>query len=382
MRPRNVLVVILAVMLGAAAIFALRQLREPVAETSRDIPLTLPPPPEINTALIDDLLPRDSIQSIDEPIYESSAEADRVVDPDERVIGLIINGDARAYPINILSNHEIVNDVVGGEAVAITWCPLCFSALVFSREVAGQDQPLDFGVSGKLLYNTLVMFDRQTGTLWSQLYGAGIDGSLEGTVLAVFPSQLTEWDSWKRQYPGTLVLSKTGTCEQFNCGTYATNPRGSYDIDPYESYYNTPLEGVINNQIPRDAAGRSVKRRVLGVRVGDRARAYPFDILEELRLVNDNLNNTPLLVWFDPVTQTGLIYNRRVDGDVLAFTLDPADPLFLIDDLTDSKWLASTGEAVDGPLAGKQLADVVSTPAFEFGWFDYFSHSDAYSPDL
>ncbi len=131
------------------------------------------------------------------------------LDPEERVIGVIINGDARAYPIPILSNHEIVNDIVGGEPVAITWCPLCYTALVFSRNVEGWDEPLSFGVSGKLLYNTLVMYDRQSNTLWSQLYGAAVEGDLAGRTLAVFPSVNTEWAAWQSQYPDSWFSANT-----------------------------------------------------------------------------------------------------------------------------------------------------------------------------
>jgi hypothetical protein len=107
-------------------------------------------------------------------------------------------------------------------------------------------------VSGKLLYNTLVMFDRETESLWSQLYGGALDGPLAGQGLAVYPSLHTEWAAWQAQHPDTLVLSKRLTCRQFGCGTYAANPRASYLVDPYAGYYNQPDEGVINSQIPRD----------------------------------------------------------------------------------------------------------------------------------
>ncbi len=247
-----------------------------------DEPLALPPPPAVNPAAIITVLARDSIRSIDDPQFEPASAAAAGIDPDERVIGLVINGEARAYPIPILSAHEIVNDVVGGEPVAITWCPLCYTALVFSRRVGGQPEPLTFGVSGKLLENTLVLYDRQTESLWSQLYGGAIAGELTGSALGVFPSLHTEWAAWEALYPDSMVLSKALTCDQFDCGTYATNPRGSYDIDPYESYYITPYEGIVNFQIPREAGVEERKARVLGVRVGGQARAYPFKVLEKI----------------------------------------------------------------------------------------------------
>ncbi|MGB3717184.1 MAG: DUF3179 domain-containing (seleno)protein [Candidatus Promineifilaceae bacterium] len=201
-------------------------LPDPVS-LDNDQPLLVPPPPEVDPALIDSLLPRDSILAIDEPQFQTAEEASQSLAPDKRGIGLVINGDARAYPIPVLSVHEIVNDNVGGEPVAITWCPLCYTALVFSRQVNEAMEPLSFGVSGKLLYETLVMYDRQTESLWSQLYGAVVDGSMAGARLAFFPSVFTEWGAWLQQHPETLVLDKGATCARFQCGTYSSNPRGS-----------------------------------------------------------------------------------------------------------------------------------------------------------
>ena len=342
-------------------------------------PIEIIPPPSINPSDIKSLLSRDSIRAIDDPSFETAELADKNLEPDERVIGVLINGEARAYPIPILSSHEIVNDIVGGEPVAITWCPLCYTALVFSRQVEGQDQPLTFGVSGKLLYNTLVMFDRQTDTLWSQLYGVALEGPLNGTSLDIFPSIHTEWKVWKSQYPETLVLSKTITCEQFGCGTYADSPRFNYEVDPYVSYYNTPREGVIDSQIPRDDFIPSAKKRVLGVRLAGKTRAYPFDIFTRQSVINDVIGGEPILIWFDPESQTGVAFIRQIDNQPLTFFADSDELGTLIDRETGSRWRALTGEAVSGVLQGKKLPGVFVTTAFEFGWFDYFPDSDMYT---
>ena len=342
------------------------------------VTLKMPSPPSINPADIVSLLPPDSILAIDDPVFESAGMADESLEPDERVIGVLINGEARAYPIPILSSHEVVNDVVGGEQVAITWCPLCYTALVFSRHIREQNQILTFGVSGKLLYNTLVMFDRQTNSLWSQLYGVAVDGPLDGTSLTIFPSLHIEWKLWKSQHPETLVLSKRLTCQQFNCGTYADNPRGSYTVDPYASYYNTPLEGVIDHQIPREDITLTAKERVLGVRLAGEARAYPFSELASQTVINDVLGGLPILVWFDGVSQTGVAYSRQVDNKTLSFFADSEDTMILIDDKTGSQWNATTGIAIRGPHRGLKLKEIFVTPAFSFGWFDYFPNSDTY----
>ncbi len=344
-----------------------------------DHPLRVPPPPSVDPALIVTVLPRDAIRAIDHPQFESATQATEI-DPDEHVIGVVIHGEARAYPLPILSSHEIVNDVIGGEPVAVTWCPLCYTALVFSRRVEGRAAPLTFGVSGKLLYNTLVMYDRETGSLWSQLYGAAIDGPLAGKTLRLYPSLLTEWAAWRAEHPHTQVLSKRLTRLQFNRGTYAESPRGSYDVDPYASYYNMPDEGVVNHQIPRDAFQRRRKERVLGLRVGDRARAYPFRVLARHPVVNDRVGDVPVLVWFDPETQTGVAFDRRVAGRVLTFRADSAAPDVLVDRETGTRWRALTGTAVSGPLQGQHLRWLPSTPAFAFGWYDHYPHSETYSP--
>ena len=368
-------------MAAAAALtwLALVRLRPaPSPAAAPDRPLPIPPPPTVNPRAIDTLLPRDSIRAIDRPRFEPASQADSSMKPDQRLIGLVLNGDARAYPLPILSVHEVVNDVVGGEPVAVTWCPLCYTALVFSRHVPGREEPLTFGVSGKLLYNTLVMVDRQTDSLWSQLYGAAVDGPLTGERLSFFPSQFTTWEQWYARYPESKVLSKRLTCEQFNCGSYSDNPRGSYVVDPYASYYKSGDLGVVDNQIPRDAGPSALKRRLLGVRVGPAARAYPYAVLREQPLINDVLNGVPVLIWFDPQSETGVAFERRVEGQTLTFRASEHHPRMLVDEQTESRWQASSGRAIHGPLRGRRLPFLVATSAFAFGWYDYFPDSDTY----
>lgn len=364
-------------MLGLAIVLALG--RGDPEQPAGDRPVLVPPPPEVDPGLIQQLLPKDSIRAIDDPQFEGDAQVAAGMNPDERVVGLVINGDARAYPINILSVHEVVNDVVGGEPVAITWCPLCYTALVFSRQVEGRAEPLSFGVSGALLHETLVMYDRQTDSLWSQLYGAAVDGPLDGARLAFFPSVHTEWSAWQKEHADGQVLSKSLTCAQFNCGSYANNPFGSYEVDPYESYYQRPDEGVVNRQLLRDGAERGPKKRVLGVRLAGRARAYPYDTLKEQTIVNDEINGVPILIWFDPATKTGAAFGRRLGTRTLTFDAYPADPDVLVDRESGSRWQAISGTAVSGPLEGESLLPLVATPAFEFGWSNYFPESETYT---
>ncbi len=351
------------------------------APAAKDEPVLVPPPPEIEPSATVSLLPRDSIQAIDDPQFVNASEANRFMSADEKVIGLDINGDIRAYPIPVLSVHEIINDDVGGEPIAVTWCPLCYTALVFSRRSDIPDVLLTFGVSGKLLNNTLVMYDRESDSLWSQLYGAALVGPMAGARLSFFPSVFTQWSTWVAQHPDTLVLDKEAACEAFNCGTYSSNPRGSYDVDPYESYYNRSDEGVINRQIPRDSeeAIGTAKERVLGIRIAGQARAYPYSELGDRTLINDMVNGVPILVWLDSDTHTGLAYLRTIDALELSFFADDESTTIIIDEETGSEWDVTSGTALNGPLRGTQLTPVFATSAFEFGWYDYFPNSETFS---
>jgi hypothetical protein len=147
---------------------------------------------------------RDCIPSIDSPRYVSVAQASHV-DDDDVVLALSLQGYHRAWPAKILDQHEIVNDFIAGQPIAITWCPLCGSAVGVVREIDGQ--VTEFGVSGLLYNSDLVFYDRKTETLWDQVEAKGIVGPLAGTELELVPVTMTRWGKWKSAHPDTLVLS-------------------------------------------------------------------------------------------------------------------------------------------------------------------------------
>ena len=180
--------------------------------------------------------PRDGIPSIDDPIFVPIAE-DTALSENEAVIGLSINGDARAYPIRIITWHEIVNDVVGGVPVAVTYCPLCNSSLTFDRRVG--DKVLEFGTTGKLKDSNLIMYDRTTDSWWQQFSGDAIAGSYAGTLLKLLPSRLQSWAEFKAENPGGRVL-------------VANNPRlRDYGRNPYAGY-DTSRPFLYDGQLPPD----------------------------------------------------------------------------------------------------------------------------------
>src|SRR6266542_3789159 len=172
--------------------------------------------------------PRDGIPSIDMPRFEqvqdgkASGWAAGIGDV-EPVVSLVIGADARAYPLRVLIWHEIVNDTVGATPVAVTYCPLCNTALVFER--ASDGRTLDFGTTGKLRDSDLVMYDRQTESWWQQFSGQALVGKLAGTKLRQLPARIVSWRDFRQAHPSALVLDReTGSARD-----YGTNPYAGYD---------------------------------------------------------------------------------------------------------------------------------------------------------
>ncbi len=166
--------------------------------------------------------PKDGIPSIDTPEFVAVADAGNLA-ATEPVIGLVVAGDARAYPLRILIWHEIVNDTVGGVPVAVTYCPLCNSAVVYDRRVAGE--ATEFGTTGKLRNSDLVMYDRKTESWWQQFLGVAIVGARTGTQLKVLPARLESWERFAKRHPNgkVLVPNRPGM------RAYGANPYAGYD---------------------------------------------------------------------------------------------------------------------------------------------------------
>ena len=283
-------------------------------------------------------------------LFVSPAEGDNEWLDDELIIGFVNNGVARAYPVRLMSLHEIVNDTVGGDPVAITWCPLCFSAIVFDRTFEGR--VLEFQVSGFLYRNNLVMVDRQTNTYWDQLVGQGIRDVHSRDHLTTLPSAMTSWAEWKERYPNTTVLSaeRMGRVEEV--------------IDPYVSYYESGIAGIFGDENVNEAL--PAKSLVGGLITGKVARAYPLATIVAERAINDTLDDIPVLVVLDPEFQTGFAFGREVDGLVLTFQLTEQNEL--IDNETGSMWSIATGEAVSGEMMGAELPAIPITIGFWFSW--------------
>jgi hypothetical protein len=308
---------------------------------------------------------KDGIPAIDRPRFESTSEADRWLADREPVVILVIGDSAKAYPLQILMWHEIVNDELGGVPVSITFCPLCNTALAFDRRFDGQ--VLDFGTTGMLRHSDLVMYDRQTESWWQQATGEGIVGTYAGRQLTFLSSPVVSWTQFKGEYPdGTVLSRETGFSRD-----YGRNPYVRYDTrsGPYGGFFNAAKDGRL---LAMD--------RVVAITQGDSSVAYPTSTLRKLKVVNDEFAGQLIAVFWTPGTASALdeasiadgrdvgatgVFLRRVQGQVLEF--EPAGAGIFRDRQTGSTWNIM-GRALTGPLAGVRLNTVQHGNHFWFAW--------------
>ena len=207
--------------------------------------------------------PRDGIPAIHSPKFLPAEQAD-FLNPDDRVLALTLHGEARAYPVRILDWHEIVNDKIGETSFAVTYCPLCGSGVVFRAEAGGKK--LSFGVSGLLYKSDVLLYDRESESLWSQLLRRAVAGPLKGAGLESIPAVHTTWRDWKKRRPDAKVLST----ETGHKRDYARSPYGDYDS-------SRALYFPVGPEAPRFHP----KEPVLGVESGGAFKAYPFSELRK-----------------------------------------------------------------------------------------------------
>lgn len=299
--------------------------------------------------------PKDGIPSIDKPKFVPVEKA-TFIEEGDIVIGLQYNGVTKAYPLKILVWHEIVNDNIGGIPVAVTYCPLCFTSMVFVRNIDGQE--VEFGTSGKLYNSNLVMYDRLSDSLWSQAMVRGISGKYSGYELERLPFDLAYWREWKQLYPDTLVLSTD---------TGSTRP---YGVDPYGDYYTTPQ---IYFPVERSDDRLGPKEVVMGLDYNKNHKAYKLDDIVKQKVINDSIGEkSVLLVSLHPFMVRA--YDRVVDGNLLEFHLDDNR---LSDKQTGSEWNFE-GKAISGPLKGKQLTRLALDPSFWFSWAAFHPDTELY----
>jgi hypothetical protein len=247
--------------------------------------------------------PRDGIPAIDKPRF-TTAEAAAFMQSDDQVISVTMAGETRAYPLRILVWHEIVNDQIGGHSFAVTYCPLCGTAMVFDRQLG--ERTLSFGVSGLLYNSDVLMYDRETESLWSQLGMIAVSGPLVETPLEWLPSEQLTWVAWRELNPDGMVLST----ETGHARDYGRLPYAGYEESP-EIFFPVPEH---RTELPR-------KAWVLGIVQDGQAKAYPLEKLPAREPVTDHLNRKSIQIYYDPSTQLARITdeNGRVIPSVRSY---------------------------------------------------------------
>lgn len=300
--------------------------------------------------------PPDGIPSIDMPKFVNITQAQFLKD-DDLVIGLRLNGETKAYPLFILVWHEIVNDKFGNTPVTVTYCPLCFTTQVFDRTLNGTT--VQFGTSGKLYNSNLVMYDRLSGSYWSQALGESIKGSFAGAKLEKIPFDVARWSDWKSLYPDSLVL------------TTDTGFQRPYGSDPYGDYYTSneiifPVSHTDDRMHP--------KEKIAGFERLNHFKAYKISDIESSKIINDKIGEDKILLasFYPDMTRA---FDRKINDQVLDFVYSNGK---IVDTKTNSEWNFE-GYAISGTMKGEQLQRLTLNPGFWFEWAAFHPDTEIYS---
>jgi hypothetical protein len=290
----------------------------------------------------------DGIPSLDNPDLIDAADAE-YLRPDDLVFGVSINGDARAYPLRIMGWHEMFNDVIGGQPVALAYCTLCGSGILYDTSVEGQNEPFVLGSSGLLYRSNKLMYDQQTKSLWNQFTGEPVTGELahSGIRLKTLPVAITTWQDWRAANPGTRVLAlETGHRRDYSSGNV------------YRDYFASPdlmFPALVRaGQTPRQ------KDYVFGMRGTGVSRAWPLTAFTDMPVINDQFGGDPVVLVGDPKARTVRAY---MSGEQ-AFSEDPAG-------LTDGTTVWQVTEAALVAPDGRTLDRLPGHIAYWFAWDGY-----------
>jgi len=324
------------------------------------------------------LLKRDGIPPIDEPEYLNREEAVEIFFENEPVIAINFGTVPKAYPLSILTFHEIVNDSSAEIWYTITYCPLCNSSVVFNRklEFEGSSYLLDFGTSGMLRKSNLVMWDRQTETWWQQITGEGLSGKLAGAELGMLPSQIISVKEFFQDYPeGKMLSSKTGH-------------KRNYGTNPYEEYDNP------SNVKPRlfgEAVDNRLQtmERVIHIFGSETPKIYPLSAMRTEKVINDSHEGTDVVIFYQDGAVSVLdkaeisesknigsvtVFDPVVDNQKLSFKTSGGK---FKDHQTGSTWTLS-GKCIKGKYQGRQLKQVVYGNHFAFAWLAFYPETVIY----
>ncbi|MHC4758843.1 MAG: DUF3179 domain-containing protein [Planctomycetota bacterium] len=306
---------------------------------------------------------KDGIPAILKPNFIKADQASRWLTPKEPVISLVVNGKPKAYPLQILMWHEMVNDRIDGVPVLVTFCPLCYTAIAFDRTVDGQEEV--FGVSGLLRHSNLLMYDKRTESLWQQVTGQAVVGDMTGKQLKTLPAQIISYQQFVSAWPQGLILSqRTGYARD-----YGRNPYVGYDDISQKPYlFNGPSDDRLKPM-----------EKVIAVTIGSTDKAYPYSLTAKERVINDVVADYNLVVFHDNGAVSAMdqprismsretgstgVFSRMLDKKILSFVHKNGN---FYDEQTNSVW-DITGQAKEGPLKGKKLEPIAHGDFFAFIW--------------
>jgi hypothetical protein len=322
--------------------------------------------------------PPDGIPPIDEPAFISIDDASGWLGTAEAVVVVEIEGDARAYPVQILVWHEIVNDVVGGVPVSVTYCPLCNSAVAYDRRINGVETT--FGTSGRLYNSALVMYDRATETLWTHFDGRAVVGVLTGYELEAIGAPLMAFSDFTAAYPDGVVLDRAST-------GYVRD----YGRNPYVGYDNPEGTPFLFRGALDDRA--FAMQRLVGVTVDDVSIAWALDglVTRGPSVTEAEIAGIPIVILWTPGQRSALdlpdvsggrevgsagVFDRRLpDGNLVELQADDAGFF----DASGTRWNIA-GIATSGPLEGTQLERIPHLDTFWFAWSTYRPGTELITP--
>lgn len=303
----------------------------------------------------------DCIPQYSYPEIVSANEASYLTD-DDLVLGVVINGTARAYPHSTLWTHEIANDTVGGIRITVNYCPLTGTGLNFKGTI--DNEPATFGVSGFLYNNNLILYDHQTKSFWPQMLFTAAWGPQAGKQVELLPIYEMTWKAWKALFPNTTVVSS-----QYRSPYY---PYGNYITDHDHVLFSQDIDSRLN-----------AKDMVMGVIGPATAKAYPFKNMGLRSVINDEIDGEPIVVLFDSESKASAVYKRPIltSGETVEFEIADESagfPFTIKATGIDGEWnFAGTG--VNGYAQDHDLVMVTSAyTGFWLSWGTYYQIIDVY----
>lgn len=317
---------------------------------------------------------RDGIPALDQPRFVTVADARKWLSENEPVIALEVNGASRAYPMQILIWHEVANDQIAGVPVVITFCSVCNSAIVFKRKLG--PRVLSFGITGFVHGANMVLYDRETESWWQQFTGQAIVGDLMGQKLSRLPAQIISFSQFASAFPRGEVLSRQ------------TGYRRDYGRNPFIRYDD--IEGRPSHFRGKPDARLRAMEKVIGIEIGDTAKAYPYSISKARRVIYDRIGEQEIVIFHADGATSALdaedmkksrasgstaVFDPRVDGRRLTFRYEDGQ---FADVETESRWNI-LGKAVSGKLRGKSLKPILHGDYFAFAWLAFKPATEIFS---